>query len=130
MCHWNEMYWKTYLSGQTNTQTVISLKNVGPRQVFEQNGIDITWNNDLIVKLVNRQALYFLWKWHNTVIPPTNICCQTILMTPPQARNIQNPCHGHIKIFKLGANGLAIFRVHLREMLRLWFTGPSNTLPN
>ncbi len=26
MCHWNEMYCETYLSGQTNTQNVISLK--------------------------------------------------------------------------------------------------------
>ncbi len=29
MCHWNEMYWDIYLSDQTNTQTVISLKNEG-----------------------------------------------------------------------------------------------------
>ncbi len=26
MCHWNEMYFEIYLSDQTNTQTVISLK--------------------------------------------------------------------------------------------------------
>ncbi len=26
MCHWNEMYCETYLSEQSNTQTVISLK--------------------------------------------------------------------------------------------------------
>ncbi len=26
MCLWNEMYWETYLSDQTNIQTVISLK--------------------------------------------------------------------------------------------------------
>ncbi len=24
MCHWNEMYWETYMSDQTNTHTVIS----------------------------------------------------------------------------------------------------------
>ncbi len=26
MCYWNEMYWETYLSDQTNKQTVISIK--------------------------------------------------------------------------------------------------------
>ncbi len=26
MCHWNEMYWDTYMADQTKTQTVISLK--------------------------------------------------------------------------------------------------------
>ncbi len=26
VCHWNEMYWENYLSDQTNTQTVMSLK--------------------------------------------------------------------------------------------------------
>ncbi len=29
MCHSNEMYWETYLSDQTNTQTVISLQTWG-----------------------------------------------------------------------------------------------------
>ncbi len=28
MYHWNEMYWETYLSDQTNTQTVISLETI------------------------------------------------------------------------------------------------------
>ncbi len=46
MCHWNEMYWETYLSAQINTQTVISSKNVRSRWVFGQNRIDITWTND------------------------------------------------------------------------------------
>ncbi len=45
MCHLNEMYWQTYLSDQTNTQTVISLK------LFGQNGIDIAWNNNQKPKL-------------------------------------------------------------------------------
>ncbi len=46
----SEMYWETYLSEKTNTQTVISLKTWG----FGQNGIDITWNNDKKVKLVKQ----------------------------------------------------------------------------
>ncbi len=53
MCHWNEMYWETYLSNQTNTQTVISLKTYKlllPRQ----NGIAITWNNNQNVKIVKQ----------------------------------------------------------------------------
>ncbi len=29
MCHWNELYWETYLSDQTNIQTVIYLKTKG-----------------------------------------------------------------------------------------------------
>ncbi len=45
------MYWETYLSDQTNTEIVIYLKTLGPRQVCGQNGIDITWNNDQKVKL-------------------------------------------------------------------------------
>ncbi len=45
MHHWNKMYWEIYLSHQTNTQTVISLK-LKAKTDFGQNGIDITWNND------------------------------------------------------------------------------------
>ncbi len=65
MCHWNEMYWETYMSGQINIQTVISFISVG------QNGIEITWNNGQNVKIVKQLMtgiMSFLWKWHNTVI--------------------------------------------------------------
>ncbi len=34
------MFWETYLSDQTNTQTVISLKCYGQDEFFGQNGID------------------------------------------------------------------------------------------
>ncbi len=46
MYHWNEMYGETYLVDQTTTQTLISIENLEPWQVFGQNGIDITWYND------------------------------------------------------------------------------------
>ncbi len=68
MYHWNEMYWETYLSDQTNTQTFMSLKR---KTGFGQNGIDITWNNDQNVKLVKHLMTGIrssLWKWQNTVI--------------------------------------------------------------
>ncbi len=41
MCHCIEMYWETYLSDQTNTQTLI-FKNFLLRCVYEQNRIDVT----------------------------------------------------------------------------------------
>ncbi len=56
MCHYNEMYWESYLSYQTNTQTVISLKNVGPGGLFGQNGIDITLNNDQTLSQTGQTA--------------------------------------------------------------------------
>ncbi len=64
MCHRNEMFWETYLSDQNNTQTVISWKDIVPRQGFAQNGIDITWNNDQKVKLIKQPMTgirSFLW---------------------------------------------------------------------
>ncbi len=54
MCHWNEMYWETYLSDQTNTQTVISLKTYCQDKFLNKNGIDITWNNDQNDKLLKQ----------------------------------------------------------------------------
>ncbi len=36
MCHWNEMYWETYLSDQTNTQTVISLQTLGQNAFLDK----------------------------------------------------------------------------------------------
>ncbi len=53
MWHWNEMYWETHLYDQINTQTVIFL-NLGPRRIFGQNGIDVTWNIAQKVKLVKQ----------------------------------------------------------------------------
>ncbi len=61
MCHWNEMYWATYLSDQTNSLKAIGskrvlgqnyiIKSILPKRVLGQNWIDITWNNDLRVQL-------------------------------------------------------------------------------
>ncbi len=77
MYHWNEMYWETYLSDITNTETVISFKNLGLRWDFRQTWIDITWNNDQNVKLVKQLMTgfkSFLRRGHNTVIPLTAYC--------------------------------------------------------
>ncbi len=38
MFPWNEMYWETYLSIQTNTQTVISLKTSGQGKFLDKMG--------------------------------------------------------------------------------------------
>ncbi len=38
MYHWIEMYWQTYLSDQTNAQTVISLKSYGQDEFLEKIG--------------------------------------------------------------------------------------------
>ncbi len=59
-----QIYWKTYLSDQTNTLTVIILKTWG-KDDFLTKWIDIGWNDAQRVKLVKR-------KWHNTVIPQTD----------------------------------------------------------
>ncbi len=59
MCHWSEMYWETYMSDQSNIQTVIFFLNLRPRWVFGQNGIDVTWNNHQNVKLVKHDRSHF-----------------------------------------------------------------------
>ncbi len=38
MCHGNKMYWETYLSDKTNTQTVISLKMQGQDEFVDKMG--------------------------------------------------------------------------------------------
>ncbi len=38
MYNWNEMYWETYLSDQTNTQTVISLTSKGQETFLGKMG--------------------------------------------------------------------------------------------
>ncbi len=38
MCHGNEMYWETYLSDQTNKQTVISLKTQDQDVILDKMG--------------------------------------------------------------------------------------------
>ncbi len=61
MCHWNKMYWETYLSDQLNMQaSLYFFKNLGPRRVFGQNGIDITWNNDQKVTANDRHKVIFI----------------------------------------------------------------------
>ncbi len=74
--NWNETYWETDLSDQTNTQTYF-FQNLVPRRVFQQNGIDITRNKDQNVKLVKQLMTDIsssLRKWYNIVIPPTDNC--------------------------------------------------------
>ncbi len=38
MCHWNEIYCETYLSDQTNTETVISLTTYGQDKFLDKMG--------------------------------------------------------------------------------------------
>ncbi len=56
------MYLETYLSHQTNSQTVIS---------FWTKWDSYNDQNVEIVKQLITGIRSLLWKWHNTVIPPT-----------------------------------------------------------